>query len=134
MTGKSLLLVDDEPALLELLKKFLERQGYRVHSCGHPSDALKLFEDTPSRFDLIVTDLTLPGMTGEELIERIRALQPRIPAVIASGYPYQPRLAGVEFLQKPFLPKMLLEMMERIFTAPQSRSAGASAKSGPASR
>ena len=59
MTAKSLLLVDDEPALLELLKKFLERHGHSVCACGKPSDALQLLEASPSAFDLVVTDLTL---------------------------------------------------------------------------
>ena len=123
MTGKSLLLVDDEPALGELLKKFLERHGHHVRTCGHPADALKLFEAAPSQFDLVVSDLTLPGMTGEEMIERMRALKPGLRAMIASGYPYEPRVAGIEFLQKPFLPKMLLETMERMFASPRAASA-----------
>lgn len=131
MTAKNLLLVDDEPALLELLKKFLERNGHRVEASANPSDALRLFTTEPGRFDMVVTDLTLPGMTGEEMIERMRAASPRLRAVISSGYPYQPRLAGVEFLQKPFLPKMLLELMDRMFAAPQSASA---AKTGKGSR
>jgi DNA-binding NtrC family response regulator len=114
MTARSLLLVDDEPALLELLKKFLERHGHVVRACDNPAAALQLVEAEPLAFDLVVTDLTLEGMTGEEMIGRMRAASPQLRAVIASGYPYQPRLPGVEFLQKPFLPKMLLEMMERI--------------------
>jgi CheY-like chemotaxis protein len=131
MTGKSLLLVDDEPALLELLKKFLERHGHSVRACDSPSAALQLVEASPSAFDLVVSDLTLPEMTGEEMIERMRASNPQLRAVIASGYPYQPRLPGVEFLQKPFLPKMLLDVMERIFTAPHQASA---AKTGRTAR
>ena len=130
MTPKSLLLVDDEPALVELLKKFLERNGHRVESCGNPEDALLVFKAAPGQFDLILSDLTLPGMTGEEMIARMRSLNPRLRAVIASGYPYQPRLQGVEFLQKPFLPRMLLEMMERIFAAPENASAAKSGKGG----
>lgn len=129
MTGKSLLLVDDEPALLELLKKFLERNGHTVRTCADPSDALELVQAAPGGFDLVVSDLTLAGMTGEEMIERMRASSPGLPAIIASGYPYRPYLAGVEFLQKPFLPKILLEVIERIVTTPRNTSA---AKTGRA--
>jgi DNA-binding NtrC family response regulator len=131
MTAKSLLLVDDEPALLGLLKTFLERHGHRVRACDNPAAALELVEAEPLAFDLVVSDLTLAGMTGEEMIERMQAASPQLRAVIASGYPYQPRLAGVEFLQKPFLPKMLLELMERVFATPQNASV---AKTGKAAR
>ncbi len=49
----------------------------------------------------MITDLTLPKMNGEELLGKIRALNAAIPALIASGYPYEPQLTGVGFLQKP---------------------------------
>jgi DNA-binding NtrC family response regulator len=114
MKGKSLLLVDDEAALVELLKKYLERRGLHVSACTDPADALRLLESDPARYWLVVSDLTLPGMSGEELIERIRAVSPGLPAIVASGYPYQPRLPGVEFLQKPFLPKTLVDLIQRM--------------------
>jgi FixJ family two-component response regulator len=63
--------------------------------------------------------LTLPGINGEELIDRMRARNPRLRAVVASGYPYVPRSKRVTFLQKPFLPKMLADAIETILkTAP----------------
>jgi CheY-like chemotaxis protein len=134
MSEKSLLLVDDEPALLELLKRFLERHGHSVHACTDPAEALQLVQAAPSRFDLIVSDLVLPGMNGEEMIERMRAFNPRLPAVLASGYPHRTRLPEVEFLQKPFLPTILLEVIDRLLTAPQSPSSGASASETPAAK
>jgi len=114
MSAGSLLLVDDEAALLDLLKKYLERHQFKVCGCTDPVAALQLVEAAPADYWLVVADLTLPGMSGEELIERIRAFSPSIPAILVSGYAYEPRLPGVEFLQKPFLPKMLVELMERI--------------------
>ena len=106
-----LLIVDDEPNLLDLLRRYLGRLGYEVVTCGNPQDALALFQATPDRFSLAITDLSLPALNGEELIERMRLIRPGLPAIITSGYPYQPR-AGVGFLQKPFLPKMLAETVE----------------------
>ena len=106
-----LLIVDDEPNLLDLLRRYLGRLGYEVVTCGNPQDALALFQATPDRFSLAITDLSLPALNGEELIERMRLIRPGLPAIITSGYPYQPR-AGVGFLQKPFLPKMLAEAVE----------------------
>jgi DNA-binding NtrC family response regulator len=128
MTGKRLLLVDDETALVNLLKKYLERCGLQVESCTDPRAALQLVEADPESFSLLVTDLTLPGMSGDELIERVRAIRPRLPVIVASGYPYQTRAQGVEFLQKPFLPRMLVEAIGRILDAADA----ASTASGPA--
>jgi DNA-binding NtrC family response regulator len=114
MADARLLLVDDEPALAELLKKYLVRIGYEVDSCTTPEDALALFEADPERYALVLTDLTLPRMNGEEMIGVMRARNPRLLAVIASGYPYQPRYPRVAFLQKPFLPKMLADEIEKL--------------------
>ena len=113
MPGPGLLLVDDEAGLAELLKRYLERLGYEVDVCLHPEAALDLLDAHPSRYRLLITDLTLPVINGEELIERARKKVPGLRAIISSGYPYQPRSADVEFLQKPFLPKMLAELAQR---------------------
>lgn len=114
MLAPGLLLVDDEAALVGLLKKYLERLGYQVDACVHPDAALALLETHPARYQVLITDLTLPGMSGEELVERAREKAPHLRSIIASGYPYQPRTPGVAFLQKPFLPKTLAEAVERI--------------------
>ena len=112
-----LLLVDDEPALTELLKTYLERRGYRVDACTHPEAALLLLDAHPERYAVLVTDLTLPTMNGEELVARSRDRTPGLRAIIASGYPFEPRMAGVEFLQKPFLPNLLAQAIERALKA-----------------
>lgn len=117
MTSPCLLLVDDEPALANLLKKYLERLGYQVDACTHPQAALNLLEENPGRHGLLVTDLTLPDMNGEELVLRARERAPQLRAIIASGYPYEPRAEGVEFLQKPFQPAVLAQAVERILKA-----------------
>ena len=108
-----LLIVDDEPNLLDLLRRYLGRLGYQVETCGNADDAIALFQAEPDRFSMAITDLSLPGLNGEELIERLRQIRPGLPALITSGYPYQPRIAGVGFLQKPFLPQMLVEAVEK---------------------
>jgi two-component system cell cycle sensor histidine kinase/response regulator CckA len=117
MTTSHLLIVDDESALAALLKKYMERLGYHVEACTHPQQALALLDADPGRYALLVTDFTLPAMNGEELVLRSRERAPGLPAVIVSGYPYEPRLTGVEFLQKPFIPKMLADAVERMLGA-----------------
>jgi DNA-binding NtrC family response regulator len=113
MGALRLLIVDDEPNLLDLLRRYLGRLGYQVETCGDAEKALALFQEEPDRFSLAITDLSLPGLSGEDLIERMRQTHPGLPAIITSGYPYQPRGAGIEFLQKPFLPQMLAEAVEK---------------------
>lgn len=108
-----LLIVDDEVTLLELLSRFLGRLGYEIETCGNAEDALARFEAAPDAFSMVITDLSLPALNGEEMIDRMRVLRPGLPAIITSGYPHQPRAAGVGFLQKPFLPQMLGEAVEK---------------------
>jgi DNA-binding NtrC family response regulator len=112
--GARLLLVDDEAGLLDLLKKYLERLGYEVDARTAPEEALALFEADPHRYGLVLTDLTLPGLSGEQMLERMHALNPRLRAIVSSGYPYQPRSKQVAFLQKPYLPKMLADSIEKM--------------------
>jgi two-component system, cell cycle sensor histidine kinase and response regulator CckA len=109
-----ILLVDDEAPLLDLLKRYLERLGYQVDACLTPVDALVHFEADPARYSLVLTDLTLPGMSGDEMIARMRAQDPKLRAIISSGYPYEPQSKHTGFLQKPFLPKMLADMIDKM--------------------
>lgn len=111
-----LLIVDDEKPLLGLLKRYLERLGYQVDVAGTAEEALAAFESDPNRYVCVLTDLTLPGMNGEELVERMRVQNPKLPALISSGYPYQPKpsKARTGFLQKPYLPQMLVEAVQAI--------------------
>jgi DNA-binding NtrC family response regulator len=125
MRPTRLLLVDDEEALLELLRKYLERLGFEVDACVTPEAALALFEADPERYGLVLSDLTLPGMNGEEMLDRMRNSNPALRGVLASGYPYCPRSPQTDFLQKPFLPRMLAEAIERILKAqPAETKAG----------
>jgi two-component system, cell cycle sensor histidine kinase and response regulator CckA len=114
MAGVRILLVDDEASLLDLLTKYLQRLGYEVDSYLTPADALARFEADPSHYSLIMTDLTLPGMTGDAMIARMRERAPKLRAIVASGYPYVPSGKRTRSLQKPFLPKMLAELIEEL--------------------
>lgn len=112
--GRRILIVDDEASLLSLLQRYLERLGYQVDVAANAEDALTRFEEDPGKYACVLTDLKLPGMSGEEMLERMRALRPGLPALISSGFVYQPRTPATGFLQKPYLPAMLLEELDRI--------------------
>jgi DNA-binding NtrC family response regulator len=86
-TGKErILFVDDEPALVEIGKMSLERLGYRVETRTSSIEALKLFQKSADNFDLIITDMTMPGMTGDKLAIEVKKIRADIPVVICSGY------------------------------------------------
>jgi CheY-like chemotaxis protein len=78
------LCVDDEPIVLRLMKRLLERMGVDVLAATGPLDALAAFE--PERFDLIVTDIRMPGMDGHAFLAEIRALDPEVPVIVATGH------------------------------------------------
>jgi two-component system cell cycle sensor histidine kinase/response regulator CckA len=113
MNGARLMVVDDEPALADLLQKYLERLGYQVDIFGSAELALTAFNAEPERYALVLTDLTLPGMNGEDMVERMRQRSPSLPAIVSSGYFHQPRSRQTAFLQKPFIPKMLAELIAK---------------------
>ena len=81
-----ILLVDDEQAIADLEKQMLERLGYRVTSCCDSFDALDLFRSDPDRFDLVLSDMTMPGMTGDELAEEVKAIRSEMPVIICTGF------------------------------------------------
>ena len=84
--GEHVLFIDDEPALVRLGIRVLERLGYRVTGCQDPSAALEMFRSNPHAFDLIVTDLAMPPMTGFDVAQAILALRPTVPVLLTSGY------------------------------------------------
>jgi two-component system, cell cycle sensor histidine kinase and response regulator CckA len=80
------LFVDDEPSIADLGRKGLERFGYDVTIRQSSPEALELFRNDPQRFDLVVTDMTMPQMTGDELAKKILSIRPDIPIVLCTGY------------------------------------------------
>jgi two-component system, cell cycle sensor histidine kinase and response regulator CckA len=84
--GERLMLVDDEAVLCQSVAGLLERLGYRVDAFTDPRKALVRFRQAPNDFSLVLTDLTMPGITGIDLAREISALSPGKPIVIMSGF------------------------------------------------
>ncbi len=114
MSSARVLIIDDEPALIILLRRYMTRLGFEVDTASTAEEALTLFTQDPDKYACVLTDLKLPGMGGEELLERLRELRPGLPALITSGYPYRPNSPATGFLQKPYLPGVLAEELERL--------------------
>jgi DNA-binding NtrC family response regulator len=114
------LLVDDETPLLQLLEKYLQRQGHQVQTYSTSPEALRSFEESPSSYDLVIADLGMPDMPGDTMLRRMLAVRPDIPILICSGSPFfvstLPKTLEkqVVFLQKPFAPKMLSEAIDTL--------------------
>jgi len=84
--SERILLVDDDAAVLALEKQMLTRLGYEVMEMVNSADALKNFQAQPQSFDLVITDLTMPNMTGDQLAGAILQIRPDMPIIICTGF------------------------------------------------
>jgi PAS domain S-box-containing protein len=84
--SERILFVDDEPPLAELTKQLLERLGYQVTIRTSSIEALELFRSQPEEFDMVITDMTMPHMTGDRLALELMSVRPELPVVICTGY------------------------------------------------
>ena len=84
--SETILFVDDEKALADMAKIILEKLGYKVKICIDPVDALNIFKNTPDLFDLVISDMTMPQLSGIKLSQKIREIRPEIPILICTGH------------------------------------------------
>lgn len=121
--GETVLVVEDEPAVLDVAQAMLEQLGYRVLTASAPRQALRLAEEHTASIDLVITDLIMPEMSGYDLVERLRELAPQIRTLYMSGYSANAvtdRSAAqqqINHLQKPF---SLRELASKIREALES--------------
>ena len=83
---ESLLLVDDEEQSVRMIQQMLERLGYQITSRTSSIEALEVFRNRPDDFDAVITDLTMPNMTGIELAQELTAVKPDIPIIVCTGF------------------------------------------------
>jgi CheY-like chemotaxis protein len=84
--NERILFVDDEESIVGIGHQILERLGYKVESTTSPIDALELFRSKPDQFDLVITDMAMPKMTGDKLVKEILKIQPDIPIILCTGF------------------------------------------------
>lgn len=104
-SGESILLVDDEATVLKVTCRLLEKLGYHVRTAAAGPEALEIFEATPDGFDLVLTDVVMPRMTGIELARRIRLSDPDQPILFTSGYTTREYGNAPDEPPRPFMPK-----------------------------
>jgi two-component system, cell cycle sensor histidine kinase and response regulator CckA len=114
MGPRTILLVDDDDAIRRVIRSMLELNGYDVLDAGVPSIACVLFDKDPAAIDLLVTDIKMPGMSGQELAARLELTRPDLPVLFISGCidaTFAPDLRGPQrnVLAKPFEATVLLD-------------------------
>jgi signal transduction histidine kinase/ActR/RegA family two-component response regulator len=116
----TVMVVDDEPLVREVVIKILTRAGHQVITASTGEESVQKFEENGDRIDIVMMDLTMPGISGIQAAHEIRLLDPNIPIVISSGHTKErsnidiPKLAPLEFLGKPFKANALLNALSRV--------------------
>jgi signal transduction histidine kinase/CheY-like chemotaxis protein len=107
--SERILIVDDEKMLVAVVQQVLQHLGYDAVSRTSPIEALELFKAKPDHFDLVITDQTMPGMTGDALAKELLSIRPTLPVIICTGYSHtidQERAMKIgikAFVMKPIL-------------------------------
>ena len=118
--GETILLVEDESALLVMARRLLESLGYTVLSAPGPGDALRIAEDHQGEIQLLLTDVIMPEMNGRDLAHQLAALCPSMKHLFMSGYtaevitPQGILEEGVHFIQKPLAKKDLAAKVRKV--------------------
>ncbi len=122
--SENVLFVDDEASLVEIGREMLEMLGYTVTGVQSSKEALALFTADPGTFDLVITDHTMPGMTGYDLAREMLKIRPDIPVMLCTGYSEtvsreKARAAGIrEFVMKPINLQETAKIIRRVLDAP----------------
>ncbi len=117
--GEHILVLDDEPDLADYLGDLLESNGYMVTVMNHSREALELFRENPDEFVLLVTDQTMPEMTGIEMLTKMRELRPGLPVILNTGFSEDidndtAAAMGIHYLDKPVMAKSLLQAVAEL--------------------
>ncbi len=117
--SETVLIVEDEDALLQTARRMLESLGYTVRAFTSPNEALRMAEKEPDRFDLLLTDVIMPGMNGPELVQRILTWRPGLVYLFMSGYTanliaeHGVKETSANFIHKPFSRIQLAGMVRK---------------------
>jgi PAS domain S-box-containing protein len=118
--SEAILFVDDEKTIATMTRDMLERAGYRVEIRSDPFAALELFRSAPQRFDMVITDMTMPGMGGDVLARKVMEIRPEIPVIICTGYSNlldkdkAEALGIAAFVMKPVVMKQITRVVREV--------------------
>ena len=119
-----MLVVDDQPEVAELIGRILATDSHRVLLAADGPAAISLWQDHGQGVDLLITDLTMPGVSGHDLAARLRQGHPDLPVICTSGYQgaSTTNSDNTTFLAKPFTPRDLLELVDRMLVRRPQRA------------
>ena len=117
-TTKEILLIDDDPDVLNLFSDFLKREGFRAASYLDPLAALKEISASPQKYSLVITDIRMPGISGLEIIKKVCRINQEIKVILISAFELEgDNLKGIkyeDFIKKPVHLHSLAETIEKI--------------------
>jgi CheY-like chemotaxis protein len=123
--NERVLLVEDDPFIRSMLTRFLQREGYRLTAAMDGPSALEAWATAQGQFDLLITDMVMPnGLSGAQLAERLRGQNPRLKAILISGYSPElldaeaEQLRSIRMLMKPFTHEKITETIREVLDAP----------------
>ena len=113
-------MVDDEKAIIDITKKILTSLGYAVEARTSSLEALELFKAMPDKFDLVITDMTMPQMTGDTLARELMKIRPDLPVILCTGFSEKitkekAETMGIKaFLLKPLLKEEMAHTIRKV--------------------
>ena len=122
--NERILFVDDEKSMAEIGRRRLERLGYQVEAKTNPIEALELFRADPDQFDLVITDMTMPHITGDKLVKEILKIRPDMPTILCTGFSEKideekAKKIGVrQYIEKPFDRGKLSRLVRKVLDHP----------------
>lgn len=114
------MIVDDEPTIVDLMLRMLDSLGYTTTAFTSSVKALEAYTDNPGSFDLLITDMTMPDLTGAVLAKKILTIQPDLPIILCTGFSElmdeeQAKSLGImEFILKPILKNQLAITVRKV--------------------
>ncbi len=115
-----ILFIDDEEAVIDLSKQMLEQLGYKVETRTSSVEALELFNAKPDRFDLVITDMTMPNKTGDQLAKEMMKIRPDIPIILCTGFSerideMRSKAIGIKaYVMKPLMMRVIAQTIREV--------------------
>jgi len=135
MSNRTILVVDDEAAQRDWMRKILRTEGYTVLECPDYADALAIQQKHLGEIDLLVIDLSLPGGNGYDLSIALLAVEPHLKVLVISGHAgaelrkfFDAPLGELHFLEKPFRPEEFLQRVKSVMESPDPFAGAVSAQ------
>jgi PAS domain S-box-containing protein len=117
---ETILFVDDEKSIVDMCQEMLSRLGYHVEAALTPIEALEKYQNDPKRFDLVITDMTMPQMTGLQLTKRLKAIDPQARIILCTGFsayitPEKAEAMGIRgYLMKPIVKLEMAGLVRKV--------------------